>query len=46
MMIFALLLTIFDDDSKKPVLVSAKLYNANLDAVKENEYNCLTLFLL
>lgn len=32
----------FDKDSKKPVLASAKLYNAILDAVRKNGYNCLT----
>jgi phytoene synthase len=32
----------FDKDSKKPVLASAKLYNAILDFVRKNGYNCLT----
>lgn len=32
----------FDKDSKKSVLASAKLYNAILDAVRKNGYNCLT----
>lgn len=32
----------FDKDSKKPVLASAKLYNAILDAIRKNGYNCLT----
>jgi len=31
----------FDEDSKKPVLASAKLYNAILDSVRENDYDCL-----
>ena len=33
---------LFDDDSKKPVIASAKLYNAILDAVRKNNYDCLT----
>jgi len=33
---------LFDDDSKKPVIASAKLYNAILDVVRKNNYDCLT----
>lgn len=33
---------LFDNDSKKPVIASAKLYNAILDAVRKNNYDCLT----
>ncbi|MGM0641131.1 MAG: phytoene/squalene synthase family protein [Thermotogota bacterium] len=38
---FYTMIDLFDEDSKKPVLASAKLYNAILDEVRKNNYDCL-----